>query len=165
MRKSKEGYPQQSLAELIYNVLYDNRVNGKNNFLTDSAISIRVMNFVNAEDEDGNPENEEDKFYGKIIQPKTIRSQMGAVRTIGDESGVTIIARRKKEGKNGDDLKGWIITGWRFADKGDEKHIHAEIELRANRRNGYSNSALRISNNAKSKGILPKNDNQVSIEE
>ena len=125
-----------SLTDHIWQVLEQNNENG-NSWLNESEIAIRVMSNVL-----GRPEDK--TLYGKVIQPKSIKSCMGSVRNLADVNGVTIVAERKFKDDNGKDLKGWIITGWRISTEDDKDYITHEIEIRTTMRRGSSEGIRKI---------------------
>jgi len=153
----KNGEEILSLADHVWLVLLNN-LKGDNHWLNESDIAIRVMSNVL-----GRPQDK--TLYGKVIQPKSIKSCMGTVRSMADIEGMTIVAERKTEDDKGNDLKGWIITGWRIATEEDQDYIQHELELRAIRETGYADNRKRIHHTAKTSGLLPKESPQESIEE
>jgi len=148
MYTKKDKTIVMSLTDHVWTVLKENNDNG-NHWLTESDIAIRVMSNVL-----GRPDDK--SLYGKVIQPKSIKSIMGAVRGLADTKGMTIVARRKFEDDNGKNLKGWIITGWRISTEEDEDYITHEIKIRATMRNGASEGIRKIEN---------KHPNNIAIEE
>lgn len=130
MRTKKDGTEVMSLADHIWNVLEANEANG-NEFMNESAIAIDVMANVR-----GRPQDK--TLYGRVIQPKSIKSCMGSVRAIADLNGATIVAERKFHDEKGTALKGWIILGWRIASDEDEDYITHELSIRATMESGVS---------------------------
>ena len=132
----KDDVTVLSLTDHVWQVLEENNNNG-NHFLNESEIAIRVMSNVL-----GRPEDK--TLYGKVIQPKSIKSCMGSVRNLADVNGVTIVAERKFTDDNGKTLKGWLITGWRISTEEDEDYIKHEIQIRATMRKGSSEGIRKI---------------------
>ena len=136
MRKDKNGNDVMSLADHIWHVLEANEANG-NEFMDESMIAIDVMTIVR-----GRPQDK--PLYGRVIQPKSIKSCMGSVRGIADENGATIIAERKFHDEKGTALKGWIILGWRIASDEDENYIAHELSIRATIEKGQGKMRRRL---------------------